>query len=131
MDNESVFETNFYKMNLSTDDILVLKIDISGMTEEQASKRLELVREDEFVKYIESKGNKVIVSYTGIDFAVLKLDEGDKVIAYLDVSPLDENDEERYVNKFKGSLNHIFGEKLVTIPTRNGSPVLGILEGEK
>jgi hypothetical protein len=133
MEENNNFEVDFYKLNLQPDDILILKADISGLTEEQARDKLEFIRSDEFVKYVESKGNKVIVSYSGIDFSILRTNETDKVIAYLDVTPLDENDEKRYANKFIENVGHVFGDKLICVPVRDGFPKLGVLSetGEK
>lgn len=125
---ENQNEIEFYKLGLTPEDILLLKVNISGLTEEEATKKLAEVREDPFVKYIESKGNKVIISYTGVDFNIMRLNETDKVIAYLNVDAMNEDQETNYINYIKGKLDGDFGDKLICVPVRNGSPVLAIKE---
>ena len=99
MEENEKFEVDFYKLNLNPNDILVLKVNIEGLDKEQTEAKLNRVINDEFVSYVESKGNKVIVTYTGIDFSVLRMEENDKILSYIDVSQLNEEDSEKYVDR--------------------------------
>ena len=116
----------FSKLNLQKNDILILKVNVYGLDEKSATEKLSEVRNDEFVKYIEEQGNKVIVSYTGLDFQILRTQENDKVVAYADVSMMTDNQAEEYLDLIKSKLYDSIGDKLICVPTKNGSPVLKI-----
>ena len=116
----------FSKLNLQKNDILILKVNVYGLDEKSATEKLSEVRNDEFVKYIEEQGNKVIVSYTGLDFQILRTQEDDKVVAYADVSMMTDNQAEEYLDLIKSKLYDSIGDKLICVPTKNGSPVLKI-----
>ena len=128
---EDDYNIEFKKLNLAQDDILILKVDTSGMDEEQAIKKVSGIREDSFVKYIEDQGNKVIVSYTGIDFQILRKKDNDIIVAYIDVSSLEEEESEKYVNYVNFKLREVLDDKLKCIPVKNGSPILRVESGEE
>lgn len=127
---ENKQEIQFLKLGLSENDILVLRVDINGLNEEQAVKKLADIREDDFVKYVESRGNKVITTYTGLDINILRLNDGDKVLAYANVTSMDEEQEEKYLDYIKYRLQDTIGDRLICVPVRNGSPVIKIKEGD-
>lgn len=119
-------ELEFSKLNLSPEDILIIKVDITGLSEKESTEKLRSIREDEFVKFVEGKGNKVLVSYSGIEFQILRTKETDKVVCYVDVSSLDETETEDYIEHIKFMLNESIGERLICIPVKNGSPKLAV-----
>lgn len=115
----------FRKLNLKPDDIFIIKVDTSGLSEQEASKKMAEIREDEFVKYIEEQGTKVVVSYTGLDFQILRVQAGDKVLAYADVSSMNEEEEHKYLDYIKFKLDGAI-ENLVCVPVREKSPTLRV-----
>jgi len=123
---EDLNKIEFAKLNLQKNDILILKVNIYGLDEKSATEKLSEVRNDEFVKYIEEQGNKVIVSYTGLDFQILRTQQDDKVVAYADVSMMTDNQAEEYLDLIKSKLYDSIGDRLICVPTKNGSPVLKI-----
>lgn len=124
-------EIEFLKLNLKQDDILIIKVDTSEMTPDEATDKLSSVRDDDFVNYIRDRGNPVLVAYSGLDFEILRLDEKDKVIVYMDVSSMDDDKAKNYEDYIKFKLNETLGDKLIPIQVRNGSPVLKVSKGEK
>lgn len=128
---EEKMELEFSKFKLQPEDILVVKVDTNGVDEAEAIKKVSFLREDEFIKYIEERGNKVFISYTGLDFQILRMEETDKVVAYIDVSSLDEENSEKYVDYIKFKLGESLQEKLICVPVKNGSPKLRIEKGDK
>lgn len=128
---ENKKEIEFLKLKLQKDDILILKVDTSEMTTDEATDKLSSVRDDEFVKYIKDKGNPVLVAYSGLDFEILRLDEKDKVVVYMDVSSMDDEKAANYEDYIKFKLNETLGDKLIPIQVRNGSPVLKVSKGDK
>jgi hypothetical protein len=124
-------EIEFLKLNLKQDDILIIKVDTSEMTPDEATDKLSSVRDDDFVNYIKDRGNPVLVAYSGLDFEILRLDEKDKVVVYMDVSSMDDDKAKNYEDYIKFKLNETLGDKLIPIQVRNGSPVLKVSKGEK
>lgn len=124
-------EIEFLKLNLKQDDILIIKVDTSEMTPDEATDKLSSVRDDDFVNYIKDRGNPVLVAYSGLDFEILRLDEKDKVVVYMDVSSMDDDRAKNYEDYIKFKLNETLGDKLIPIQVRNGSPVLKVSKGEK
>lgn len=127
---DSKNEVEFLKLKLQKDDILIIRVDTSEMTSEEAMQKLSSIREDQFVKYVESIGNPVLVSYSGLDFQILRLNENDKVVVYMDVSSMDEEKASNYEDYIKFKLSESIGDKIVPIQVRNGSPVLKVTKGE-
>ena len=128
---EEKMELEFSKFKLQPEDILVVKVDTNGLNESESIKKVSSLREDEFIKYIEAKGNKVFVSYTGLDFQILRMEETDKVVAYIDVSSLEEENAEKYVNYVKFKLGESLQDRLICVPVKNGSPKLRVEKGDK
>lgn len=124
-------EIEFLKLKLQPDDILVIKVDTSEMTPDEATNKLSSVRDDEFVKYIKERGNPVLVAYSGLDFQILRIDDKDKVVVYIDVSSMDDEKAANYEEYIKFKLNETLGDKIVPIQVRNGSPVLKVAKGDK
>lgn len=127
---DSEKEMEFLKLKLQENDILIIKVDTSEMTPDEATEKLSSIRDDEFVKYIKDNGNPVLVSYSGLDFQILRLDENDKVIVYMDVSSMDDEKASNYEDYIKFKLSESIGDKIVPIQVRNGSPVLKVTKGE-
>jgi len=124
-------EIEFLKLKLQPDDILVIKVDTSEMTPDEATNKLSSVRDDEFVKYIKERGNPVLIAYSGLDFQILRIDDKDKVVVYIDVSSMDDEKAVNYEEYIKFKLNETLGDKIVPIQVRNGSPVLKVVKGDK
>jgi hypothetical protein len=124
-------EIEFLKLKLQKDDILIIKVDTSEMTPDEATEKLAFVRDDEFVKYIKEKGNPVLVSYSGLDFEILRLGDTDQVVVYMDVSSMDDEKANNYEDYIKFKLNESLGDRIIPIQVRNGSPVLKVTNGEK
>lgn len=131
MMEDSKKEIEFSKLKLQKDDILIIKVDTSELTPDEATDKLSAVRDDEFVKFIKDKGNPVLVAYSGLDFEILRLDDKDKVVVYMDVSSMDDEKAANYEDYIKFKLNETLGDKLIPIQVRNGSPVLKVSKGDK
>lgn len=114
-------ETEFKKLKLNEDDILVIKVNVEGLSDVEMKTRVHETREDEFVKYIENKGNKVFVTYSGIDLQILRLNESEKLIVLVDLTPFKtRNEEEEYLDFLNFKLSaHLDAEKFILIPTKN------------
>lgn len=123
-------EVEFNKLNLKENDSLVIKVNTSGMSEEEAVKRLGDIREDEFIRYIEEKGNKVFVTYTGVDVQILRLQENDQLAVYVDTTGLEENKVEKYLDFIAHKLESL-GDKVLIIPTMGNSPQLRVVKKEE
>lgn len=125
-------EVEYSKLSLKPGDYLVIKLNTNGLTEEEARQKLSEIRNDEFVKYIEDKGNKVFVSYTGVDFSILRMTDDDKLVAYIDVTDLDEEKASKYEEFVRFKLeNNISEDQLIVVPRRKNSPELAIKMNEE
>ena len=124
-------EFQFSRLNLQKGDYLVIKVDITQLTDDQIQERLSSVREDPFVKYVEEQGNPVFITYSGINMNVLRMQENDKLIAYVNVSDLPEQTEIKYIDYIRHKLvDHVGEDRLIVMPVRNNSPVLQIKSEE-
>lgn len=124
-------EIQFSRLNLQKGDYLVIKVDITQLTDDQIQERLSSVREDPFVKYVEEQGNPVFITYSGINMNVLRMQENDKLIAYVNVSDLPEQTEIKYIDYIRHKLvDHVGEDRLIVMPVRNNSPVLQIKSEE-
>ena len=114
-------ETEFKKLKLNEDDILVIKVNVEGLSDVEMKTRVHETREDEFVKNIENKWNKVFVTYSGIDLQILRLNESEKLIVLVDLTPFKtRNEEEEYLDFLNFKLSaHLDAEKFILIPTKN------------
>lgn len=125
-------EVEYNKLSLKPGDYLVIKLNTNGLTEEEARQKLSEIRNDEFIKYIEDKGNKVFVSYTGVDFSILRMLEGDKLVAYIDVTDLSEEEASKYEEFVSFKLEgNVPKEQLIIVPRRKNSPELAVKTTEE
>jgi hypothetical protein len=132
MENNDEMEIVFSKFNLKENDVLVINVDTKGLDLDSAKNRVFNTREDPLVKFIESKGNKVLVTYSGVSLNILRLEENDKVAVYADVSVMDEQETEQYIDYLKFKLKDSIGEdKLVIVPVKGNSPKLKIVKSEE
>jgi len=113
-------DLEFQKFNLKEGDNLVIKVDIDGLDEDQVSKKLKDLAEDEFVHYVKSKGHGVFVTYSGIDFQILRLQENDKLAVYVNLDLVAENQQTEYLKLIDEKLEELNG-RYVVIPIHNNS----------
>lgn len=106
------------KFNLDEGDVLVVKVDISNLSEEEAIAKISSVREEPVLKELSDSGTKVLFTYTGIDLSVLKLGEGDKLVIYADTSSFEsEEDKDSYMGILKSKVSsQIDGHDVVVVP---------------
>lgn len=122
-------DLQFKRLNLKEGDSLVVEVSSSGLTEDEIQERLKSVREDEFTKFVEDKGHKVFVTYTGVNLNILRMQENDKLAVYVDTTVMDQPTETKYIDYIKSILSrNIEEEKLVVIPQKEGYPQLGIVQ---
>lgn len=119
---EEKYSVGFEKLNLKPEDILIIKVDTLGLSEEESLSRLSSVRNDGFVKYIQDKGNAVLVSYSGLNFEVLRTSQNDKVLVYAEIAEISE-ESEKYLDYIKFKLKEDLGDKVVVIPTKKEVPL--------
>lgn len=125
-------DIQFSRLNLQEGDYLIIKVDITDLTDEQIQERLTYVREDPFVKHVEEQGFPVFVTYTGINMSILRLQEDDKLVVGVNVSDLPEETEVKYLDYIKYKLVDYVGEdRLMVIPVRNGSPTLNTIKANE
>lgn len=128
--SEKELEVEFQKLNLREGDCLVIKVNTYGMSEDEAIKKLSSIREDEFIEYVENKGNKVFVTYSGIGVEILRMEETDKLAVYVDTTSLEESKLEKYLEFIEHKLESL-GDKVVIIPTQFNSPQLRVIKEEE
>ena len=128
--SEKELEVEFQKLNLKEGDCLVIKVNTYGMSEDEAVKKLSSIREDEFIEYVENKGNKVFVIYSGIGVEILRMEENDKLAVYVDTTSLEESKLEKYLEFIEHKLESL-GDKVVIIPTQFNSPQLRVVKEEE
>ena len=128
--SEKELEVEFQKLNLKEGDCLVIKVNTYGMSEDEAVKKLSSIREDEFIEYVENKGNKVFVTYSGIGVEILRMEENDKLAVYVDTTSLEESKLEKYLEFIEHKLESL-GDKVVIIPTQFNSPQLRVVKEEE
>jgi hypothetical protein len=124
MTDEVKYELEFFKLNLKEGDSLVIKVDTSNLNEQDAVKALNEVRDDDFLRYVKSRGHNIFISYTGIDISILRLNEGDKVLVQANVDDMSEKEAEKYIEfvrfKLEGNLPK---DKLLIVPIRKNTRV--------
>ena len=128
--SDKELEVEFQKLNLKEGDCLVIKVNTYGMSEEEAVSKLSNIREDEFVQYIEDKGNKVFVTYSGIGVEILRMEEDDKLAVYVDTTNLEESKIEKYLEFINHKLESL-GDKVLIVPTQFNSPQLRVVKEEE
>lgn len=106
------------KFNLQEGDVLVVKVDISGLDEQQATEKLAKIKNDEVLSYLNECGKKILITYTGIDMSILRMDPTDKLIVYSDVSSFeDEEDKNKYVDLIRQKITgQVTGNEVVILP---------------
>jgi hypothetical protein len=125
-------DIGFSRLNLKEGDSLVVKIDISNLSEEDSTKKIKEVRDDPFIKFVESKGHSVFVTYTGVDLNILRLQETDRVIAYVNVTDMSEEESTKYIDYVDFKLRDQIGkDKLIIVPVKNNSPTLNVMKENK
>ena len=128
--SEKELEVEFQKLNLKEGDCLVIKVNTYGMSEDESVKKLSSIREDEFIEYVENKGNKVFVTYSGIGVEILRMEENDKLAVYVDTTSLEESKLEKYLEFIEHKLESL-ADKVVIIPTQFNSPQLRVVKEEE
>jgi len=119
--SETNFDVEFERFNLKEDDCLVVRVNTSNLTEEQAVDKLTEIREDSFIKYVEEKGHKVFVTYTGVKLEILRLQEDDKLAVYVDVTDMEETRRDQYIEFIEQKMSVLEG-KIVILPIENNMP---------
>jgi hypothetical protein len=64
-------EIGFSRLNLKLGDDLIIKVNTSGLSEEDSVKKLKEISDDDFLKYVTERGHRVFVTYTGVDLEIL------------------------------------------------------------
>ncbi len=124
--SENNFEVEFQKFNLIEDDCLVVRVNTSNLTEEQAVEKLTEIRDDSFIKYVEEKGHKVFVTYTGVKLEILRLEEGDKLAVYVDVTDMEETRRDQYIEFITQKMSSL-EDKVVILPVENNTPQFRVI----
>lgn len=119
--SETNFDVEFEKFNLKEDDCLVVRVNTSNLTEDQAVEKLTEIREDSFIKYVEEKGHKVFVTYTGVKLEILRLQEDDKLAVYVDVTDMEETRRDQYIEFIEQKMS-VLEDKIVILPIENNMP---------
>lgn len=119
--SETNFDVEFERFNLKEDDCLVVRVNTSNLTEEQAVEKLTEIREDSFIKYVEEKGHKVFVTYTGVKLEILRLQEDDKLAVYVDVTDMEETRRDQYIEFIEQKMS-VLEDKIVILPIENNMP---------
>ena len=112
---KTTFDVEFQKLNLQENDSLVVRLNTSNMDEEEIVSKLNEIKNDEFIKYIEESGHRVFITYNGVKLEILRLQENDKLVMYVDTSSfktLKEKDE--YMDYIKMKMIDV-SEKLMEI----------------
>lgn len=119
--SELNFDVEFEKFNLKDDDCLVVRVNTSSMTEDEAVNKLTEIREDPFIQYVEEKGNKVFVTYSGVKLEILRLEETDKLAVYVDVSDMEEGKRDKYLEFIEHKMSAL-EDNVIVLPVDNNMP---------
>lgn len=112
-------EMGFNRLSLQKDDVLIITVKSDGLSANDVIEKMATIRNDDFVKYIQEKGNPVLVTNEGISFEILRKSEDDKVIVYLDVSTMTEEEAEIYENIIESKLHDSIGDSLICVPVKS------------
>lgn len=112
-------EMGFNRLSLQKDDVLIITVKSDGLSANDVIEKMATIRNDDFVKYIQEKGNPVLVTNEGISFEILRKSEDDKVIVYLDVSTMTEEEAEIYENIIESKLRDSIGDGLICVPVKS------------
>lgn len=116
---ENDMELQFQKLCLEKEDVLIIKVDSENQTANDVIEKMATVRNDEFVKFVQDKGNPVLVVNSGISFEILRKKENDRVIVYLDVSSMTEDQSDAYENIIKTKLQESLGDNIICVPVKS------------
>lgn len=128
--SETNFDVEFEKFNLKEDDCLVVRVNTSNLTEDQAVEKLTEIREDSFIKYVEEKGHKVFVTYTGVKLEILRLQEDDKLAVYVDVTDMEETRRDQYIEFIEQKMS-VLEDKIVILPIENNMPQFRVVNNNE
>lgn len=112
-------ELSFNRLSLKKDDVLIITVKSEGLSANDVIEKMATIRNDDFVKYIQDKGNPVLVTNEGISFEILRKEENDKVIVYLDVSTMTEEESDLYETIIRSKLEDSLGDSLVCVPVKS------------
>lgn len=114
MENSNV---EFQKFNLNEGDVLVVKVDISNCNEEEALKKLSVIREDSVLKGLADNGKKILFTYTGLDLSVLRITDADKLLVYADLSAFDSDEtKDTYMETLRTKVQGQLSNEVVIVP---------------
>lgn len=97
-------ELQFSKLNLVEGDSLLVKVNVDGSNEELLAEKLKEVSQNGLVEYVRDKGHAVIITHSGIDFQILRLQENDKVMVYVNLDFVEEDQRQNYLNLIEEKL---------------------------
>jgi hypothetical protein len=116
---EDRMELEFKKLSLQKEDVLIIKVGSENQTANDVIEKMATIRNDEFVKFVQDKGNPVLVVNDGISFEVLRKKENDKVLVYLDVSSMTPEESETYEQLIKFKLQDSLGDSMICVPVKS------------
>ena len=123
-------EIGFSRLNLKPGDDLIIKVNTSGLSEEDSVKKLKEISDDDFLKYVTERGHRVFVTYTGVDLEILRVEPEDKVLVYVKEEGMSDSQKEEYHNLIKEKLN-VFGDQLLLIPVSKHLHDIRVQKGKK
>jgi hypothetical protein len=116
---EDEMKLEFEKLSLQKEDVLIIKVSSEGLSANDVIEKMSTVRNDEFVKFVQDRGNPVLVIHDGISFEILRMCDNDKVFAYLDVSTMTDEESVVYEDLIKFKLQDSIGDKLICMPVKS------------
>lgn len=125
-------EVELFKFDMTENDILVVKTNIEGLTEEESVEKLTKVSNDPFFKKLEEEGKKVLYTYSGIDLSLVKLEKSDKLIVYVDVNYFGvEEEKEEYLKVIKEKIqSQVSDHEVVVFPIDVAALSTAVEKGE-
>lgn len=110
-------DAELQKFGLNDGDVLVVKVDITGCSEEEALQKLSTIRADETLKGLSEAGAKILFTYTGIDLSVLRITPEDKLLVYADTSAFDSEEvKDQYMATLKEKVAIQISNEVVVVP---------------
>lgn len=104
------------KFDLGDNDVLVIKVK-NEIVGDELIKVLTEIKDDPVIKTLIENGKKVFYTYSGIDLSILRMEEKDKLLIYMDVSPFEnEEDKTSYVDLIKGKIQTQISNEVVVVP---------------
>lgn len=125
-------EVEFNRLGLKEGDYLVIKVKADNLSEEELKYKVFETRNDEFVQFVESKGHKVLIAHPGLEFNILRMEDNDKLVAYVDLTPFNDDEANNYIDFLNFKLEpHIKKDKLIIVPSRKNNISLAVKEEEE